>query len=135
MEPDSGRLYEAVRGWWRVGARRRDGSASAPEYVAAARDGRVALVYRIEGWTGPNADGRWAFSGKPDPDLTAAYQGMEVAAYYPSGAQNPLRYVHCAPASAGDGPSLAEIRGGTVEPAAETLAEITRSSTASRCFT
>ncbi len=126
VQPDSGRLYEAVRGWWLVGARRRDGSASAPEYVAAARDGRVALVYRIEGWTGPNADGRWAFSGKPDPDLTAAYQGMEVAAYYPSGAQNPLRYVHCAPASAGDGPSLAEIRGGTVEPAAETLAEITR---------
>lgn len=126
VQPDHGRLYEAVRGWWRVGAQRRDGGASAPEYVAAARDGQVAAVYRIEGWTGPNAEGRWAFYGQPARELTAAYQGMEVASYYPPGAQNPLRYVHCALASAGDGPSLAEMRGGTIEPAAETLAEITR---------
>lgn len=126
MEPGPGRLYEAVRGWWRVGTQRRDGSTSAPEYVAAACDGRVASVYRIEGWTGPNADGRWAFFGRPARDLTAAYQGMGVAAYYPPGAQNPLRYVHCAPAPASDEPSLAELRAGTVEPPAETLAEITR---------
>jgi hypothetical protein len=123
--PDAERLYEAVRGWWRVGAHRRDGSESSPNYAAAARDGRVAAVYRIEGWTGPDADGRWAFHGQVAHELTSAYEDMEVAAYYPPGAQNPLRYVHCPPPSVDDGPSLAEIREGDIAPAAVTLAEIT----------
>jgi hypothetical protein len=125
-EPDVARIYRAVRGWWRVGAQRRDGGNAAPQYVAAAYDGKVVAVFRIERWSGPNDEGRWAFRGRPDLELTAAYRGLDVRAYYPPGAQNPLRYVHCAPVRAETEASLADVREGAAEPPAETLAEISR---------
>lgn len=85
-------LYEAARGWWRVGAIRRDGGELSPRVALAVRDNEVAGSWWIDGWEA-GKDGRWAFSGTRDTSLDRLYLGRDVGRYYPPGAQNPLRYV------------------------------------------
>lgn len=88
-------LYDAVRQWWRVAARRREPGPDSPEVALAVRDGHVAAAYEIERWIGPNGPGgsRWAFEGHSQQVLDALYVGLDVTGYFPAGAQNPLRYV------------------------------------------
>lgn len=108
--PHPDELLAAVRGWWVVAARRRQDASSAPQYVAAVRRSRVVAVYAITAWVGPDENGRWAFDGDRSPELDRLYVGMDVGDYYPRGAANPLRYVHCHPATRTDEPSLELLR-------------------------
>ena len=86
--PSDDALYEAARGWWRIAARRRGGDPSAPRYVAVVRNNLIVAAYLIEGWEGPNAEGRWRFQGRSDLTLDGILLGVDVGAHYPRGAQN-----------------------------------------------
>lgn len=54
---------------------------------------------------------------------------MDVGDYYPRGAANPLRYVHCQPAATADEPSLAVLRSAPAPPRAAPSAESLRTIT------
>jgi hypothetical protein len=102
---DDEALYVATRQWWRIGAdRMKLGTSRSPEWAMAVYKGVVRAVYRIERWRPPSAKqivaepqlkGRWAFTGKVDPELTNRYVGSDVSAKLPLSAQNPVRYVNC----------------------------------------
>lgn len=98
-------LYEATRGYWIVGERRRHvGTPSAPDYALAVHEGVVRAVYRIDEWfrtpddeiaKGRGGLRRWGFSGRLARDLEDRYLGRDVTAWLPRGAQTPLRYINC----------------------------------------
>jgi hypothetical protein len=103
FDPDA--LYEATRGYWIVGASRRErGRAAAPDYAMAVYEGVVRAVYSIDQWyptppvdlaRGRGSLKRWGFSEEPAPGLEARYLFRDVTAWLPRGAQSPLRYVNC----------------------------------------
>jgi len=98
-------LYEATRGYWIIGARRRRiGAPAAPDYAMAVHEGVVRAVYRIDEWFRTPDDEiamdrrglrRWGFSGRIARDVEDRYLGREVTAWLPRGAQTPLRFINC----------------------------------------
>ena len=95
-------LYEATRGFWKVGPRR-----DAAHYALAVHEGIVREVYTIERWQPagtavirtrpqPTGAGRWEFVGRLAPDaIRSKYVGRSVKHYFTTGNQNPVRYVNC----------------------------------------
>lgn len=99
-------LYEATRGWWKVGPRREKA-----EYALAVFQGVVKAVYEIDGWhaagTTPPAvpirrgvepgRGRWEFTGSLAPEeVRYKYLGKSVKHYLPTrGGMTPFLYVNC----------------------------------------
>ena len=92
-------LYDATRQWWHVSASRRDGGELSPTHALAVMDKMVVAVYRIGAWKPREKDARWSFEGGEDPTLGERYVGADVSELFPKGAQNPLRYVNCAPST------------------------------------
>lgn len=93
-------LYEATRGWWRVGPRRERAT-----YAMAVSRGVVREVFRIKSWrqrtrgdrdweddTGEKP--RWGFTGHPAEEM-AHYRNKDVSRYFKPGAANPIRYLNC----------------------------------------
>jgi hypothetical protein len=96
-------LYEATRGTWKLGERRRG-----VRYAFAVFEGVVRDVYEIGSWhpagSTPYATRdaeklkvkRWEFTGHPaDESIRAKYVGGSVAAYFRQGQQMPTVYVNC----------------------------------------
>jgi hypothetical protein len=91
-------LYEATRGFWRVGERR-DGA----HYAFAVYEGVVREVYGIRAWfpagtlvyqtrkVGANrGSGRMEFEGEVAHEIRNRYVGRFIG----KGGQNPIRYVN-----------------------------------------
>jgi hypothetical protein len=97
-------IYEAVRGTWKVDARR-----DKARYAVAVYKGEVKGVFEIKRWhpagttnyetrvgSELKTDGRWEFTGTyADQRMWFEYLGRSVAAYFPQGTMNPVRYVNC----------------------------------------
>ncbi len=95
-------LYEATRGIWKVGDRRKYA-----EYVFSVFHGIVREVYSIEKWHPAgtleyqfrelsNCDGRWEFEGKvASENIRDKYVGKSIRRYIARGNQNPIRYINC----------------------------------------
>jgi hypothetical protein len=96
-------LYEATRGTWKLGERRKGA-----RYAFAVFEGVVREVYEIEAWhragTTPYATrdaaklklDRWEFAGRiADESIRSVYIGGSVAAYFRRGQQMPTAYVNC----------------------------------------
>jgi len=93
-------LYDATRGWWRVGEKRQQ-----VEFALAVYDGVVQEVYRVEAWLPagstvstrretPDPD-RWEFVGQIAAEpIRKSYRLRSVRHYWGHGAQNPVRYVN-----------------------------------------
>ena len=88
-------LMEATSKWWVVAESRREGGPASPDYALAVINGRVVSAFRITGWRAAPTGPRWGFTGDLSQELTALYRGLDVTHYFPPGAANPLRYVHC----------------------------------------
>jgi PD-(D/E)XK nuclease superfamily len=88
-------LMDATSKWWVIAESRRDGGPASPEYALAVINGRVVTAFRIEGWQAAPTGHRWGFTGDVSKELAALYGGLDVTRYFPPGAANPLRYVHC----------------------------------------
>lgn len=96
-------LYEATRGTWKLGERRKGA-----RYAFAVFEGVVREVYEIEAWhragTTPYATrdasklklDRWEFAGRiADESIRSEYVGGSVAAYFRRWQQTPTVYVNC----------------------------------------
>jgi hypothetical protein len=97
-------LYEATRGVWKLGPRRKGA-----KYALAVFEGVVRQVYEIHQWhpagTLPYStrahevltrDGRWEFEGAvASEEVRSIYLDRPVAAYLPKGQQNPVLYLNC----------------------------------------
>ena len=93
-------VYDAVRGWWRIGAAQRDRI----QYVVAVANGVVRGVYLVHNWV-PRKKGdrgwqqdapgkpKWGFNGEPAMEL-ANLVGTDVAHLFRQGAANPVTYVN-----------------------------------------
>ena len=95
-------LYEATRGFWKVGRKREK-----VDYAFAVYRGIVREVYRIHNWypagtltyeTRDSSDfvgsGRWEFEGVAAGDMREIYAGKSVRSYLGPTNQNPIRYVN-----------------------------------------
>lgn len=95
-------LYDATRGFWRIGPRR-----SQAKLALAAYHGVVREVYRICAWlpagsthtsrlyTASDVEGRWEFVGKvAEAEVRRRYLNRSVRHLLPPGAQNPIRLVN-----------------------------------------
>jgi GTP pyrophosphokinase len=93
-------LYDATRGYWRVGRAREQA-----QLAMAVADGLIREVFVIDGWhpagTTPSSSkthrdvpaGRWEFTGRLAPTtIRAKYVGQSVAGLFPRGSQNPVCY-------------------------------------------
>lgn len=91
-------LYEATRGIWKVGERRKG-----VDYAIAVYQGVVREVYRVEKWylagtleyttrdsSGFLGSGRWEFSGAVADDIREECVGHTIG----EGGQNPIRYAN-----------------------------------------
>jgi hypothetical protein len=96
-------LYDATRGVWKVGRRRRE----LARYAFAVYEGIVREVYAISKWLpagstysvrnphGVRTRGRSEFVGTlADDKLRRKYRDKYVGHYFLSGAQNPITYVN-----------------------------------------
>lgn len=97
------RLYEAVRGVWKVGVAR-----SNVELVFAVANGIVREVFVVNQWHPAGTThyvtrnmkdiqvrGRWEFTGIPASDkIRNKYIGKSVAHYFQRGNANPIFYVN-----------------------------------------
>ena len=98
-------LYDATRCAWKLGANREE-----VEYAMSVYRGIVREVYRVVGWhpggqtmrgkdedgRPPHREGRWEFVGHvADESIRKKYLGRSVSQYFPSGSQNPVKYVGC----------------------------------------
>lgn len=93
-------LYEATRGWWRLGPRR-DGA----KYAFSVNKGVIREVYEIGSWR-PRVEGdrdwqddapgkpRWGFEGKVAEHL-GQYRNTSVKHLYRQGQASPTIYVNC----------------------------------------
>jgi hypothetical protein len=96
-------LYEATRGVWKLGKRRRGA-----KFAFAVFEGVVREVYEIHSWhnagtnhyaSRPKKDvtipGRWEFMGKiASNEIRDKYVDHSVKEYLPAKAQNPIVYVN-----------------------------------------
>jgi hypothetical protein len=87
------KLYDAVRGWWKVSPASVD--RHHVRHVVAVAGGVTRSVYELEQWIGPRGDGRWAFIGQqlhsgPTHDAYIGKLGKRVP--FTDHSQNPLRY-------------------------------------------
>ncbi|MFG0294030.1 MAG: hypothetical protein ACF8MJ_12870 [Phycisphaerales bacterium JB050] len=99
-------LYDATRSAWRLGLKR-----ESVDYALSVYRGIVREVYRIATWLpsgstmrlrdaategrAPDREGRWEFVGEvADDEIRKRYLGKSVAAYFPPGNQNPVKYVN-----------------------------------------
>ena len=96
-------LYEATRGVWKLGDRRRNSKLALAVFEAVVRE-----VYTIDAWhsagtttytTRPIKDvqrpGRWEFTGRKAPEIVRSrYVGGLVEKYFKRGAQSPVVYVN-----------------------------------------
>jgi hypothetical protein len=92
-------LYEASRGWWKIGADRR----AAARYACAVNKGVIRAVYRIDSWR-PRRQGdrewqedvgkppRWGFDGTPAPEMDR-YVDTSVVHLFKRGEANPVKLV------------------------------------------
>ena len=92
-------LYEATRGWWVIGPRRRERA----RYACAVNKGVIRAVYRIESWR-QRREGdrdwqddigkpaRWGFDGVPAPEMQR-YVDTSVAYLFKRGDANPVKLV------------------------------------------
>lgn len=77
------------------------------KYAFAIFEGIVREVYEISGWfpagatlnsrnlSGFNSEARWEFVGRRAPeDLREKYRNGDVSHLFPSGAQNPIKYLN-----------------------------------------
>jgi hypothetical protein len=91
---DSGRLYDAVRGWWKTstGALERRGV----RHVVAVVEGVTRAIYEIEESLGPRQrDGKWGFKGRlvESGALWEDYVGpLGRRVPFPAHSENPLVY-------------------------------------------
>lgn len=96
-------LYEATRGVWKLGLRRKKA-----KFAMAVYQGIIREVYRINGWhpagTLPYstrdasafaASGRWEFEGQVAPEYSSKYLRTSVRYLLGDSNQNPIRYVNC----------------------------------------
>lgn len=97
-------LYEATRGVWKVGEKRKKA-----QYAFAVYKGIVREVYRIHDWSRAgtttyktrlqekfNKPNRWEFEGKVAEDnVRKKYLNKSVDRYFAVGSQNPIKYVNC----------------------------------------
>lgn len=98
-------LYEATRGFWRLGERRAD-----VEYAFAIFHGIVREVYQVNSWHPARTlpyqtrifsdssanSGRWEFDGKIAPSqIRHLYCGKSIHQYLKYGNQSPTTYVNC----------------------------------------
>ena len=97
-------LYEATRGFWRMGERR-----AGAKFALAVFEGVVREAFEIDQWhpagatpyatrdaSKPGSGTRWEFTGRLAPDLIRAkYVDKSVANYLTPGSQNPIAYVNC----------------------------------------
>lgn len=94
-------LFEATRGWWRVGPRR-----EGADYAFAVCKGVIREVYRIDYWRQRRQGDRdweneqdperprWGFEGSIAEDL-AHYRNKSVAHMFKRGEASPIKYVNC----------------------------------------
>lgn len=92
---DAHALYEATRRWWRIGRDRTKGGPTSPTHALSVLTGEVVAAYKIDGWEQRGEDHRWAFAGRPATGDVATYVGTDVRHYFPPGAANPVRFLHC----------------------------------------
>ena len=96
-------LYEATRGIWKMGLRRKKAV-----YAMAVYEGVVRQVYRIFRWytagttryrtrtfTLAKRRRRWEFTGSVATTLSRRYKGRSVRAYFPAHSQTSFTYVNC----------------------------------------
>lgn len=97
-------LYEATRGIWKIGNRRRGA-----HFACAVYQGVIRETYMIDRWqpagtdsyqfrddSGYSATGRWEFRGtKAAPEVRARYNRRSVKHLLGATTQNPIRYVNC----------------------------------------
>ena len=94
-------LYDATRGWWRLGPRRENATVA-----FAVSKGVIRAVYRIDRWR-PREKGdlgweedlktgrpRWGFEGTVADDLSH-YRNRSVAHWFKPGEASPVKYVNC----------------------------------------
>lgn len=92
-------LYEATRGWWKIGKNREQA-----EIALAVNNGIVRGVYQIKSWR-PRVKGdrdwnkdekpnsRWGFEGT-DTSKTSHYTNTSVAHLFAKSSQNPVKYIN-----------------------------------------
>ena len=98
-------LYEATRGIWKVGPRRKKA-----EYAFAVFRGIIREVYSIDRWVPAGSTlyrtdvhkkdlhvpGRWEFVGRLAENATRGkYLNKSVEHYFTRGSQNPVTYANC----------------------------------------
>jgi len=94
-------LYDATRGIWRLGRRRKTA-----RYAFAVFEGIVQEVYRIRGWYAAGStlssredlddEGRWEFVGSiAKREIRERYRYRSVRAHLTDGARNPVSYANC----------------------------------------
>ena len=101
-------LYEATRGIWKVGIRRKKA-----DYAFSVYKAKIIEVFSINSWlhacTLPyktrnmkeaiskvTVQGRWEFDGQLAEDkIRNKYIGKSVKQYLPTGASNPIIYINC----------------------------------------
>lgn len=94
-------LYEATRGWWKLGPKREHA-----RYAMAVSGGVIRGVYRITSWR-PRAEGdrdwrddaegkrlRWGFDGESAPELSR-YLNTSVRHLFKQGNASPFIYLNC----------------------------------------
>lgn len=98
-------LYQATRGIWKVGKRRKK-----VKYVCPVYQGIIREVYKVNQWYNASTlkydyrdlsdlstlDGRWEFEGEvADESLREKYVGKSVRQRINRGSQNPIKYINC----------------------------------------
>ena len=92
-------LYEATRGWWRIGPDRR----AAARYACAVNKSVIRAVYRIDSWRerregdrdwqhDAGKPARWGFDGVPAPEMDR-YVDTSVAHLFKRGEADPVKLI------------------------------------------
>jgi len=95
-------LYEATRGWWKIGPRREKA-----KYVFSVNRGVIRGVYRVNtnGWRqrrqgdrdylhDADKKSRWGFDGVPATEMSE-FLNTSVRHLYKAGEASPVKYINC----------------------------------------